>query len=316
MKTALVAGGSGFIGSNLCDYLIKKGHKVICADNLVTGKCKNVEHLMQDKNFVFLEHDITKPLEIDESIHQVYNFASPASPVDFSKIPIKILLAGSEGTKNLLDLALKNKASFLQASTSEVYGNPLEHPQKETYFGNVNPIGPRSCYDEGKRYAEALITAYRNKHNLDAKIIRIFNTYGPHMRPDDGRVTPNFIMQALNNKPITIYGKGKQTRSFCYVSDLVEGIYLMMNSPHAGPTNLGNPAEVTILEFAEKVKEIAGSSSEIVFKELPKDDPVKRKPAIEKAKQELGWEPKVSLQEGLEKTIEWFKTGSPEQSSN
>ena len=306
MKTVLVAGGSGFIGSHLCDYLIEKNEKVICIDDLKTGNKKNIEHLFENKNFVFIVHDITKPFKINEKISQIYNMASPASPVDFTKIPIEILLAGSLGTKNLLDFALQNNASFLQASTSEVYGNPLEHPQKETYFGNVNPVGERSCYDEAKRFGEALTVAYKNKYKLDTKIIRIFNTYGPRMRANDGRVIPNMITQALQNNPISIYGDGKQTRSFCYVSDLVEGIYKMMNSPHSGPTNLGNPAEITILELATQIKKLSNSNLGLVHKQLPTDDPVRRKPDITKAKRELNWEPRVSLEKGLNETIEYF----------
>lgn len=306
MKTIVVAGGAGFIGSHLCERLLKDGEKVICVDNFVTGRKENVEALMENKNFNLLEHDITKPIEVEGEVDQIYNMASPASPVDFPRIPIEILLTNSLGLKNLLDFAVEKKARVLQASTSEVYGNPLEHPQKETYFGNVNTIGPRSCYDEGKRFAEALIMAYVRKKGVEARIVRIFNTYGPRMRPDDGRVLPNFINQALESKPLTVYGDGSQTRSFCFVSDEVDGIVKLMNSDYAKPCNIGNPNEMTIKELAEIVIKTTESKSELVFKPLPGDDPAKRKPDISVAKKELGWEPKVSLKEGLKKTIEFF----------
>ncbi len=307
MKTIVVTGGAGFIGSHLCERLLKDGEKVICVDNFVTGNKKNVEALMQNENFNLLEHDITKPIEVEEKVDQIYNMASPASPVDFPRIPIEILLTNSVGLKNVLDLAVEKKARVLQASTSEVYGNPLEHPQKETYFGNVNTIGPRSCYDEGKRFAEALLMAYVRKEDVEARIVRIFNTYGQRMRPDDGRVLPNLINQALEGKPLTVYGDGSQTRSFCFISDEVDGIVKLMNSNYAKPCNVGNPNEMTIKELAELVIKTTGSKSGISFKPLPGDDPAKRKPDISIAKKELGWEPKVSLEEGLKKTIEWFR---------
>ena len=307
MKTIVVAGGAGFIGSHLCERLLKDGERVICVDSFVTGSKENVEALMENENFNLLEHDITKPLEVEGKIDQIYNMASPASPIDFPRIPIEILLTSSLGLKNLLDLAIEKKARILQASTSEVYGNPLEHPQKETYFGNVNTIGARSCYDEGKRFAEALIMAYVRKKELEARIVRIFNTYGPRMRPDDGRVLPNFINQALEGKPLTVYGDGSQTRSFCFVSDEVDGLVKLMNSGYTMPCNVGNPNEMTIKALAELVIKTIGSKSELAFKPLPGDDPAKRKPDISNAKKELGWEPKVSLEEGLEQTIEFFK---------
>ncbi len=306
-KTILVAGGAGFIGSHLVDMLLEQGHKILCLDNFVTGSKKNIEHNLNNPNFKLIQSDITEPILIKEKIDEIYNFASPASPIDFSKIPLKILEANSIGSKNLLELAKKNNAKYLFASTSEVYGNPLEHPQKETYFGNVNPVGVRSCYDESKRLGETLCFIYRNYFNVNTKIIRIFNTYGPRMRENDGRVTPNFIIQALNNKPLTIYGTGNQTRSFCFVTDLVQGIIKVMNSNETGPINLGNPEETTIINFAKKIIELTNSKSELELKPLPKDDPLKRKPDISKAKQKLGWEPIISLETGLKKTIKYFE---------
>jgi len=308
LKTSVVSGGAGFIGSHLCDFLLAKGNKVICIDNFVTGSRKNIAHLEGNKNFSLLEADITQEFEVKEKVDEVYNLSSPASPVDFPKIPIEILLVNSIGTKNLLELAAKNKARFLEASTSEVYGDPLEHPQKETYWGNVNCTGVRSCYDEGKRFSEAIVMAFWRKKNLQTKIARIFNTYGPRMRAEDGRVIPNFINQALRGEPITVYGNGKQTRSFCFVSDLVEGLFKLMQSSFSDPVNLGNPNEMNMLELAEKVKAFTGSKSEISFKPLPVDDPAKRRPDISRAKKELGWEPKVSFEEGLKKTIDFFKS--------
>ncbi len=303
----IVAGGAGFIGSHLCDFLIKKGEQVVCIDNLITGDKKNIKHLLLNKNFVFKKKDITKPLKISWPIKQIYHFASPASPIDYQQKPIQTLLAGSIGTKNLLDLAKQKKATFLFASTSEVYGDPLQHPQKEKYWGNVNPIGPRSCYDESKRFGESLCYAYKKVNNIEVRIARIFNTYGPRMRKNDGRVIPNFITQALSKKPITIYGNGTQTRSFCYISDLVEGLYLLMNSKETTPTNLGNPIETKIIDLAKKIITITNSTSKIVYKKLPIDDPTRRLPDITKAKQKLNWQPKTSLEEGLKKTIDWFK---------
>jgi len=307
MKTVLMTGGSGFIGSHLCDFLLDKNFKIICVDNLITGNNGNIQHLLTNKNFKFINHNVSNHIKIDEKLDYVLHFASPASPVDYQKIPIQTLKAGSLGTHNTLGLALAKKAKYVLASTSEVYGDPLVNPQPETYWGNVNPIGVRGCYDESKRFAEALVMAYHRIHKVDIRIVRIFNTYGPRMRKDDGRAVPNFINQALSNKPITVYGDGKQTRSFCYVSDLIQGIYKLMMSDINDPVNLGNPEEHTILEFAEKIKEITKSKSSIVFEDLPLDDPKVRCPDINKAKKKLKWEPKVGLKEGLQNTIEWFK---------
>jgi len=304
----LVTGGAGFIGSHLCERLLNDDHKVICLDNLCTSDKKNVAHLLNDKNFTHLQHDITKPLTINEEVNFIFHLASPASPVDYQRLPVETLLTGSSGTHNALELAKEKDATFLLASSSEVYGDPTVHPQREDYWGNVNPVGPRSCYDEAKRFAEALTMAYHRKHDLDVRITRIFNTYGPRMRKDDGRAIPNFITQALANEPITVYGDGSQTRSFCYISDMVDGICKAMSSNDVkGETiNLGNPSEVTIRELAEKVKKLVNSSSETVFKELPKDDPKRRCPDISKAREILNWEPKIDLDTGLNKTIEWF----------
>jgi len=307
MKTVVVTGGAGFIGSHLCERLLKQGNKVICVDNFVTGRKENVNHLAKDKNFSLVEHDLVKPLEIEAKIDCLFNLASPASPIDFAKIPVEILMVNSLGVKNALDFCLENRARFLQASTSEVYGNALEHPQKETYFGNVNPIGERSCYDEGKRFAEALAMAYARKHGLEARIARIFNTFGPRMRSDDGRVVPNFIMQALSQKPLTVYGSGNQTRSFCFVDDLVDGLVRLMESDYSKPVNLGNPNEISVKEFAELVLRLSGSRSKLVFRELPEDDPVRRKPDISVAKRVLGWQPRVGLEDGLRETVKFFK---------
>jgi len=307
MKTVLITGGAGFIGSYLCEFLLDKGFRVICMDNFITGNIKNIEHLKNNENFILVEHDISKHIKIDDPIDYIFHFASPASPIDYQKIPIQTLKVGSLGTHNTLGLALAKKAKYMLASTSEVYGDPKVNPQPESYWGNVNPIGPRGCYDESKRFAEALVMAYHRIHKVDIRIVRIFNTYGPRMRKDDGRVVPNFINQALKNEPITVYGDGKQTRSFCYISDLIEGIYKLMVSKINEPVNLGNPEEHTILEFAEIIKELTKSKSKIIFKKLPVDDPHIRCPDISKAKKELGWEPKISLKEGLNKTIDWFK---------
>lgn len=306
MKTGLITGGAGFIGSHLCEFLLDKGYRVIAVDNLVTGDIKNIEHLRGNSNFMYVRHDISRHISINENLDFVLHFASPASPVDYQKIPIQTLKVGSLGTHNTLGLALAKKAEYLLASTSEVYGDPLVNPQPESYWGNVNPIGVRGCYDESKRFAEALTMAYHRVHKLNAKIVRIFNTFGPRMRKDDGRVVPNFINQAIKNEPITVYGDGSQTRSFCYISDLIEGIYKLMMSDVNGPVNLGNPKEHTILEFAGLIKELAKSSSRIIFKQLPLDDPHVRCPDITKALKELKWRPKVGLREGLGSTIEWF----------
>ena len=306
MKTVLITGGAGFIGSHLCEFLLGKGFKVIAMDNLITGAIKNIEHLRSNNNFTYIHHDVSKHIVVNEKLDFVLHFASPASPVDYQKIPIQTLKVGSLGTHNTLGLALAKKAKYMLASTSEVYGDPLVNPQPESYWGNVNPIGLRGCYDEAKRFAEALTMAYHKIHKLDTKIARIFNTYGPRMRKDDGRVVPNFITQALKNESITVYGDGKQTRSFCYISDLIDGIYKLMISNLNEPINLGNSEEHTILEFAEIIKELTKSKSTIVFKPLPVDDPHVRCPDITKAKKELKWQPKIELEEGLTKTIEWF----------
>jgi len=310
MKKTVVAGGAGFVGSHLCDLLLEKGMQVVCVDNLITGRKSNISHLIGNKNFKFLELDISKDEIPETGIDYILNLASPASPVDYQKNPEETALVNSVGTRNLLILAHKNKARFLFASTSEIYGDPLEHPQKETYWGNVNSYGPRSCYDESKRFGETLIYIYIHKHDVDARIIRIFNTYGPRMQKNDGRVVSNFINQALENKPLTIYGDGTQTRSFCYVSDLVEAIVkaILKDGVKGEVFNLGNPGEFTMLELAEKIKNLTDSKSEIVFEPLPKDDPKKRRPDISKAKVDLEWEPKVLVDEGLRKTIEYYKS--------
>ena len=306
-KNVLVTGGAGFIGSHLCEELLKE-NRVICVDNLSTGDCRNVEHLMGNKNFKFIEHDVSKPLELREKIDLIFHMASPASPVDYQRLPVETMMVNSFGTYNMLNLAKEKKSRFLLASTSEVYGDPEEHPQKESYWGHVNPTGPRSCYDESKRFAEALTLAYHRIHKIDVKIARIFNTFGPRMRKNDGRAIPNFVTQALNNEPITVYGDGKQTRSFCYVSDMVEVLIKLMESEFFDVFNLGNPDEMKIIDVAERVKGMVGSKSDIVFKPLPKDDPARRKPDIKKAKEKLGWEPKMGFEEGLRKTIEWFRS--------
>ena len=305
MKT-IVTGGAGFLGSHLCDLLLGKGHEVICIDNLVTGNTRNIEHIDSDK-FTYLKHDITKPIYFGDKIDYIFHLASPASPIDYLDLPIQTLKVGALGTYNLLGLAKEQGARFLLASTSEVYGDPQVNPQPESYWGNVNPIGPRGVYDEAKRYAEAITMAYHRYHGVDTRIVRIFNTYGPRMRIDDGRVVPNFIGQALRGEDLTVYGDGKQTRSFCYVSDEVDGIYRLMMSDYDLPVNIGNPDEHTILEFAEKVLKIIGSDSQIVFRELPVDDPKVRRPDISRAKDVLGWEPVVGLREGLERTLEYFQ---------
>lgn len=306
-KVVLVTGGAGFIGSHLCEELLKE-NKVICVDNLSTGDCKNVEHLMGNKNFKFIEHDVSKPLNMKEVVDLIFHLASPASPIDYQKLPIETMMANSLGTLNILNLAREKRSKLLLASTSEVYGDPEEHPQSEGYWGHVNPTGPRSCYDESKRFAEALTLAYHRIHGVDVKIARIFNTFGPRMRKDDGRAIPNFVTQALNNEPVTVYGNGKQTRSFCYISDMIEGLIRLMESEFFDVFNLGNTNEMKIIDVAKKVKGMTGSKSDIVFKPLPKDDPVRRKPDITKAKGKLRWEPKMSFEEGLRKTIEWFKS--------
>lgn len=306
MKTILVTGGAGFIGSNLCRYLLDKGHHVIAVDNFFTGRTENVRELLTNPKFELIRHDITMPIYLE--VDQIYNLACPASPPAYQYNPIKTIKTSTVGMVNMLGLAKRTKARILQASTSEIYGDPIEHPQKESYWGNVNPIGIRSCYDEGKRVAECLCMDYHRQNNVDIRIVRIFNTYGPFMDKDDGRVVSNFIVQALNNHPITIYGDGKQARSFQYVTDLIEGLYKMMNQDEfIGPVNIGNPNEFTIKELAEKVIELTGSNSEIIHKPLPSDDPRQRQPDITLAKKKLDWEPSVQLDKGLKYTIEYFK---------
>lgn len=303
----LVTGGAGFLGSHLCRYLLNKGDNVFCVDNFFTGKIINIQDLKKNKNFKIIYHDITKPINIKEHFDRIYNLACPASPPAYQFDPIKTTKTSTMGVINVLEFARLKGARVLQTSTSEIYGDPLEHPQKETYRGNVNTLGPRACYDEGKRVAETLFMDYHRRYNLPTRIVRIFNTYGPSMDKNDGRVVSNFIMQALQDKSITIYGSGKQTRSFCYVSDLIEGIYRMMESEETGPINLGNPGEFTMIELAKKIIKITKSKSKIEYKDLPIDDPTKRKPDITLAKKFLKWEPKINLEEGLKKTIDYFK---------
>lgn len=302
----IITGGAGFIGSHLCDYFIEKGHTVIAIDNLITGDIKNIEHLFGNSKFQFIKYDVTNYLYVPGKIDAVLHFASPASPVDYLKYPIPTLKVGALGTYTTLGLAKEKKAVFMLASTSEVYGDPLISPQKEGYWGNVNPVGVRGCYDEAKRFAEALTMAYHRHHGIDTRIVRIFNTYGPRMRLNDGRVVPNFIYQALNKKPLTVYGDGRQTRSFCYVSDLVEGIYKLLMSKINEPVNLGNPAELSINEFAEVIIKLTNCKSKIIFKPLPQDDPKQRCPDITKAKKLLKWSPKINLEDGLKKTIKYL----------
>ena len=306
-KVVVITGGAGFIGSHLCDRFLSEGVNVICIDNLITGNLNNIRHLLSDKRFEFINHDVSKKIDIKGRVDYVLHFASPASPVDYLHYPIPTLKVGSLGAHNTLGLAKLKKARYLMASTSEVYGDPHVHPQKETYWGNVNPIGPRGCYDEAKRFAEAITMAYYRYHKIDTRIVRIFNTYGPRMRINDGRVVPNFIFQALHHKPLTVYGKGTQTRSFCYHSDLVEGILRLLRAGIHTPVNLGNPDEFTILEFAELVIQMSGTKSKMVFKPLPTDDPRQRRPDITLAKKYLRWRPKIKLEVGLRETIEWFK---------
>ena len=307
-KRILITGAAGFLGSHLCDRFIKEGYEVIGMDNLLTGNIKNIEHLFPVKEFQFYHHDITKFVHVPGAIDYILHFASPASPIDYLKMPIQTLKVGALGTHNLLGLAKSKGSTILVASTSEVYGDPLEHPQTEEYWGNVSTIGPRGCYDEAKRFAEALTMAYHREHKVETRIVRIFNTYGPRMRLNDGRVVPAFISQALKNKPITVFGKGTQTRSFCYVSDLIEGIYRLMMSDYDLPVNIGNPVEMTMLQFADEIIRATKSKSKIVFKPLPQDDPKQRKPDISKAKKILKWEPKVVLAQGLTDTIAYFRT--------
>jgi len=303
----IVSGAAGFIGSHLCDRLLADGHAVAGLDNFLTGSRRNIGHLANEPRFEFHERDITQPFKIEGAVDAVVNAASPASPKDYLEHPIETLDVGSAGTRRMLELALAKGATFLTTSTSECYGDPLVHPQVESYWGNVNPVGPRSCYDESKRFAEALTMAYHRKHGVRTNIVRIFNTYGPRMKLDDGRVVPAFLDQALRGEAMTVFGDGSQTRSFCYVSDLVDGLCRLMISDERYPVNLGNPRELTILEFAEKIRAMTGSKSAIVFRELPEDDPKQRKPDISKARALLGWEPKVALEEGLRRTVEYFQ---------
>lgn len=306
MPRTIVTGGAGFLGSHICEYLLKRGHEVICMDSLLTGTVANIEHL-QGEQFKFIKHDVTEYIYCAGPIDYVLHFASPASPKDYLELPIQTLKVGALGTHKALGLAMEKQATFLLASTSEVYGDPQVHPQKEDYWGHVNPVGPRGVYDEAKRFAEAITMAYHRYHRLDTKIVRIFNTYGPRMRPKDGRAIPTFIPQALKGKPITVFGDGSQTRSFCYVDDLIEGIYRLLVSEYHQPVNLGNPKEMTIKELAEAIIQVTGSRSDIVHKPLPVDDPKVRQPNIETAKQVLGWEPRVPLAEGLGTTVAWFR---------
>lgn len=307
-KRVLITGAAGFLGSHLCDRFIKEGCKVIGMDNLSTGSMKNIEHLFPNKDFEFYFHDVTKFVHVPGKLDYILHFASPASPIDYLKIPIQTLKVGSLGTHNLLGLAKEKKARFLIASTSEIYGDPNVHPQNEEYWGNVNPIGPRGVYDEAKRFMEAITMAYHTYHGLDTRIVRIFNTYGPRMRLNDGRALPAFIGQALRGEDITVFGDGSQTRSFCYVDDQIEGIYRLLMSDYTMPVNIGNPDEITILEFAEEIIKLTGTDQKIIFRELPTDDPKQRQPDITKAKKILGWEPKVSRAEGLKITLEYFRT--------
>jgi len=308
MKIVLITGGAGFIGSHLCDFLLDKDYRVICMDNLITGSEDNIAHILQNKNFAFIKHDVTNYINIKGRLDYILHFASPASPIDYLELPIQTLKVGSLGTHKALGLAKEKKAVFLLASTSEVYGDPLVNPQPETYWGNVNPIGPRGVYDEAKRFAESMTMAYQRFHKIRTRIVRIFNTYGPRMRINDGRAVPAFINQALRNKALTVFGKGTQTRSFCYISDLVEGIYRLLLSDVSTPVNIGNPAEMTILDFAKQIIQITGSKSKIIFKPLPVDDPKVRRPDISKAKRELNWESVVNIQQGLRNTIRYFRT--------
>lgn len=303
----LVTGGAGFLGSHLCDYLLKEGHRVICMDNLITGNMANIYHLKGNENFKFVKHNVTEFIETKEDLDFVLHFASPASPIDYLNHPIPTLKVGALGTHKTLGLAEAMAAKYLLASTSEVYGDPLVNPQKEDYWGNVNPIGPRGVYDEAKRFAEAMVMAYHRDHGLDTRIVRIFNTYGPRMRLNDGRVVPTFVYQALRNEPMTVFGDGSQTRSFCYVSDLVKGVYKLILSDIREPVNIGNPEELSILEFAKIIKELTDTESKVTYYPLPENDPKVRRPDISRAKELLGWEPEVSLEEGLKITIDWFR---------
>lgn len=307
MKTYLISGGAGFIGSHLVEALLKRGERVVCYDNFLTGVKENIQPFLNNPNFKFVEWNICQPFKVGEQVDYVLNLACPASPIDYRKNPVETLEVSSVGVKNMLEVARENKARFFHTSTSEVYGDPLEHPQKETYWGRVNCYGERSCYDEGKRFAEALIYIYRKDFGVNTGIIRIFNTYGPQMKPFDGRVVSTFIRQALRDEDITIYGDGSQSRAFCYISDQIDAELKMIHSDEEGPINIGNPGEFTMLELAKKVISITDSKSKLVYSNLPKDDPTQRKPDITLAQQKLGWEPKIDLDEGLKKTIQWFR---------
>ena len=303
----LVTGGAGFIGSHLCDFLLAKGCEVVCMDSLLTGSVDNIAHIPNDR-FLFVKHDVTNYIVVDGALDYVLHFASPASPIDYMELPIQTLKVGALGTHKALGLALARKAKFLLASTSEVYGDPLEHPQREEYWGNVNPVGPRGVYDEAKRFAEAMTMAYHRVHGVDTRIVRIFNSFGPRMRLNDGRAIPAFMTQALTNMPLTVFGDGSQTRSFQYISDLIDGLWRLMRAPTNEPVNLGNPQEMTLLELAKRIIRLTGSHSEVVFRPLPEDDPKVRQPDIGRARALLGWEPRVDTDEGLKRTLEWFRT--------
>ena len=306
MNSILISGAAGFIGSHLCDFFLKKQFKVIAIDNFMTGSMKNINHNLKNKNFSFIEHDICNPIKIKNKLDYILHFASPASPIDYLNNPIKTLRIGSTGTENMLNLACENNCTILVASTSEIYGDPLEHPQKESYFGNVNPIGPRGVYDEAKRYLEALTVAFKNVKDLDVRIVRIFNTYGPRMRKNDGRAIPNFINQALNNKNITVFGNGEQTRSFCYIDDTVEGIYKLLISNYKLPVNIGNPKEYSINDLVKVIKSKINTNSKTIYLDLPENDPKTRKPSIDLAMNILQWKPKISLSKGLDITIKFY----------
>ena len=306
MARVVVTGGAGFLGSHLCDRLLERGDEVVCIDNLITGNLDNIAHLRDTTGFEFVDHDVSQYIDVDGDVDAVLHFASPASPIDYLEMPIQTLKVGSLGTHNTLGLAMAKNATFFIASTSEVYGDPHEHPQQETYWGNVNPVGPRGVYDEAKRFAEAITMAYHRYHDLDTRIVRIFNTYGPRMRPNDGRVVSNFIVQALNGENLTIYGDGSQTRSFCYVDDEVRGLIALLDSNEHDPVNIGNPGEFTVSELAEIVVDVVNSPSEVEYHPLPVDDPTQRRPDITRAKELLGWEPEVDLREGIERTAAYF----------
>lgn len=308
MKRVLITGAAGFLGSHLCDRFLKEGYHVIGMDNLITGNLDNIEHLFSEKHFEFYNHDVTKFVHVSGELDYILHFASPASPIDYLKIPIQTLKVGAMGTHNLLGLAKAKNARILVASTSEVYGDPQVHPQTEDYWGHVNPVGPRGVYDEAKRYLEAITMAYHTYHGLETRIVRIFNTYGPRMRLNDGRVLPAFVGQALRGEDLTVFGDGSQTRSFCYVDDLVEGIYRLLMSDYAKPVNVGNPSEISIADFAEEIIKLTGTTNKVIYKDLPKDDPMQRQPDITKARDILGWEPKVERGEGLKRTYDYFKS--------